>query len=115
MASNDNNDGLLLSPLENRPHGLPCNHRNEGILSKVRGCMFHFAFHLTHAPKGLNQEDRNAIQQMDLDAGFGTNGDVDAIFHTAPPGEEGFDISHEGGEFEVFEDLAAGLAAANGW
>ncbi len=65
---------------------------------------------MTHAPK-----DRNAVQQMDLDASFGTNDDVDTISHTAPPSEEGFDISHEGGEFEVFEDLAAGLAAANGW
>jgi hypothetical protein len=114
MASTDNNDGLLLLLLENRPHELPCNHRNEGILSKVRGCVFHFVFHLTHASKGLSQEDRNAVQQMDLDAGFGTNDDVDAISHTVPPGEEGFDISHEGGEFEVFEDLVAGLAAANG-
>lgn len=51
---------------------------------------------------------------MDLDAGFGTNDDADAISHTVPPGEEGFDISHEGGEFEVFEEVAAGLAAANG-
>ena len=72
-------------------------------------------FHLTYAPIGLDQVDRDAVQQMDLDTGFGTNDDVDAISRTAPPGEEGFDISHEGGEFEVFEDLAAGLAAANGW
>jgi hypothetical protein len=40
--------------------------------------------------------------------------DVDAISYTAPPGEEGFDISHEGGEFEVFEDVAAGLAESSG-
>jgi hypothetical protein len=115
MASIDNNDGSLLLLLENRLHGLLCNFRNEGILSKVRGCAFYFIFHLTYAPKGLNQEDRDAVQQMDLDTGFSTNNDVDAISRTAPPGEEGFDISHEGGEFEVFEDLAAGLAAANGW
>ena len=62
---------------------------------------------------GLDQEDRDAVQQMDLDAGIGAD-DVDAISHTAPPGEEGFDISHEGGEFEVFEDLVAGLAESGG-
>ena len=38
----------------------------------------------------------------------------DAVSYTAPPGEEGFDISHEGGEFEVFEDVAAGLAESSG-
>ncbi|KAF8883571.1 hypothetical protein BD779DRAFT_1417169, partial [Infundibulicybe gibba] len=26
--------------------------------------------------------------------------------HMPPPGDEGFDISHEGGEHEVFEELA---------
>jgi hypothetical protein len=50
---------------------------------------------------------------MDLDANYGTD-DVDAVSYTAPPGEEGFDISHEGGEFEVFEDVAAGLAESSG-
>lgn len=114
MASTDTNGELLLSLLESKRHGLPCNHRKGGTLSKVRGCAFLFVCYLTYVPKGLNQEDRDAVQQMDLDTGFGTNDDVDAISHTVPPGEEGFDISHEGGEFEVFEDLTAGLAAANG-
>ena len=31
-----------------------------------------------------------------------------------PPGEEGFDISHEGGEYEVFEELAEGVANLTG-
>ena len=31
-----------------------------------------------------------------------------------PPGDEGFDISHEGGEHEVFEDLAQGIADLTG-
>jgi hypothetical protein len=66
-----------------------------------------------HLQPGLNQEDHNAIQQMDSNANYGTD-NVDAIFYTAPPGEEGFDISHEGGEFEVFEDVAAGLAESSG-
>lgn len=54
---------------------------------------------------------------MDLDAGFvgDDDDDVDAISRMVPPGEEGFDISHEGGEFEVFDDLIAGLSASMGW
>ena len=51
----------------------------------------------------LSQEERDAIEEMDHDA------------DTAPPGEEGFDISHEGGKHEVFEDVAASLAEAAGW
>jgi hypothetical protein len=50
---------------------------------------------------------------MDLDMGHLTD-DVAAVSHTAPPGEEGFDISHEGGEHEVFDDLVDGLAQSNG-
>ena len=43
---------------------------------------------------------------MDRDAGFvGDDDDVDAISSMVPPNEEGFDISHERGEFEVFEEL----------
>lgn len=37
---------------------------------------------------------------------MGHANDVDAAWITVPPGEEGFDISHEGREYEVFEDLA---------
>jgi hypothetical protein len=50
---------------------------------------------------------------MDLDMGCLAD-DVTAVSHTAPPGEEGFDISHEGGEHEVFDDLVDGLAQSNG-
>ncbi|RDB19588.1 hypothetical protein Hypma_013286 [Hypsizygus marmoreus] len=60
------------------------------------------------------KEDREAIEQMDLDAGHSDN-DVDAVSHIVPPGDEGFGISHEGGEFEVFEDLADGLAQSIGY
>ena len=37
-----------------------------------------------------------------------------AISCTAPPGEEGFDISHEGGKHEVFKDIVASLAESMG-
>ena len=51
---------------------------------------------------------------MDNDAGHSLD-DFVAISCTAPPGEEGFDISHEGGEHEVFKDVAASLAESMGW
>ncbi|KAF8227689.1 hypothetical protein L208DRAFT_994249, partial [Tricholoma matsutake] len=37
------------------------------------------------------------------------------ISHIAPPGEEGLDISHEGGEHKVFEDLVETLAQSTGY
>lgn len=40
--------------------------------------------------------------------------DFAAISCTAPPGEEGFDISHEGGEHEVSKDVVASLAESTG-
>jgi len=48
---------------------------------------------------------------MDFEAGLTVDADV---FNTVPPGDEGFDISHEGGEFEVFNDLAEGIAGLTG-
>jgi hypothetical protein len=50
---------------------------------------------------------------MDMDRDL-MDAETSALFNTVPPGDEGFDISHEGGEFEVFEDLAEGLAGLNG-
>jgi hypothetical protein len=52
----------------------------------------------------LSHADRDAVENMDLDAGHSTE-DTAAVSHIAPPGKEGLDISHEGGEHEVFEDL----------
>ncbi|KAM6494952.1 hypothetical protein JOM56_009575 [Amanita muscaria] len=46
---------------------------------------------------------------MDLDTGF-TPDDTDAISNIPPPGDKGFDLSHEGGEYEVFEGLAEDIA-----
>jgi hypothetical protein len=61
----------------------------------------------------LSQVDREAVQRMDIDNGHSFD-DVEAVAHTVPPGDEAFDMSHEGGEFEVFEDIAAGLAQSIG-
>jgi len=44
-------------------------------------------------------------------------GDMDSFSEheiDPPPGDEGFDISHEGGEHEVFEELAQGIANLTG-
>ncbi|KAG2337981.1 hypothetical protein BDR05DRAFT_853324, partial [Suillus weaverae] len=40
--------------------------------------------------------------------------DVDALPYTAPPGDEGLDMSHEGGEYEAFEELAHEVAGISG-
>jgi len=57
------------------------------------------------------------IQQMDID-NAAIHGDADlnysSAFNSMPPGEEGFDFSHEGGEFEVFEAFADDLARLMG-
>lgn len=41
------------------------------------------------------------------------DGDSD-VFDTMPPGDEAFDISHEGGEHEVYEGIASELATLSG-
>lgn len=61
----------------------------------------------------LSQADRDAVEQMDFDADQNTN-DVAAASQVPPPGEEGYDLSHEGGEFSVFDDLAADIASMTG-
>lgn len=35
--------------------------------------------------------------------------------YTAPPGEEGLDLSYEGGEFEAFDGLSEQVASLSGW
>jgi hypothetical protein len=57
----------------------------------------------------LSHADHEAVENMDTDAGHSTE-DTATISHIAPPGKEGLDISHEGGEHEVFEDLIEMLA-----
>ncbi|KAG2159580.1 uncharacterized protein EDB93DRAFT_1074785 [Suillus bovinus] len=44
-----------------------------------------------------------------------TNINIDSIPRTVPPGEEGLDFSHEGGEYEAFEGLAQQMADLSGW
>lgn len=44
----------------------------------------------------------------------GTDDDVSAVANTVPLGEEGIETSHEGGEYNVFENLANEIASAGG-
>ena len=49
---------------------------------------------------------------MDVDLGFDA-GDFD-ILSGPPPGDEAFDLSHFGGEHEVFEDFAQEISKLAG-
>ena len=60
----------------------------------------------------LSQDDCNNVAEMDIDLDDATS--FLEVKLDPPPGDEGFDISHEGGEDEVFEDLAHGIADLNG-
>jgi hypothetical protein len=59
----------------------------------------------------MSAEDRDMVESMMADYGM----DVDALPYTAPPGDEGLDMSHEGGEYEAFEELAHEVAGISGW
>ncbi|KAG2738223.1 hypothetical protein P692DRAFT_20678251, partial [Suillus brevipes Sb2] len=55
----------------------------------------------------MSSADREAVEKMIIDVGMDTYTEHCA----APPGEEGFDISHEGGEYEAFEGLSEQVAS----
>lgn len=44
----------------------------------------------------------------------GAADDVTAAANVVPLGEEGFEMSHEGGEYDVFENLAREIASSTG-
>ena len=47
------------------------------------------------------------------DAGVDSSSDIAAIEHFPPPREEGFDLSHEGGKYKVFEGLIDKISQAS--
>ncbi|OJA17555.1 hypothetical protein AZE42_13216 [Rhizopogon vesiculosus] len=59
----------------------------------------------------MSAEDRGAVESMLVDVDV----DIESIPYTAPPGEEGVDLSHEGGEYEVFEGLGQQMADLSGY
>jgi hypothetical protein len=57
----------------------------------------------------MSMEDRQLVEDMMADYSM----DTDAPY-TAPPGEEGIELSHAGGEYEDFEGLAEQIADFGG-
>jgi hypothetical protein len=59
----------------------------------------------------MSYDEQEDVDKMDvnlmMDVDEDSMGGIDAVC-SAPPGDEGFDISHAGGEHEAFEGL--GLA-----
>ncbi|KAF8331610.1 hypothetical protein F5887DRAFT_1063993 [Amanita rubescens] len=60
----------------------------------------------------MDPDYRAAVTIMDLDM-TGSTADTDSVQNIAPPGEE-LEISHEGGDFEVFTDIAKTVVFATG-
>ncbi|KAG1775791.1 hypothetical protein EV702DRAFT_1180201 [Suillus placidus] len=59
----------------------------------------------------MSAEDREMVGTMMVDYDM----DLDQLPYTAPPGDEGLDMSHVGGEYEAFEGLAHEVAGISGW
>jgi hypothetical protein len=56
-------------------------------------------------------EDHEAVETMLINHDVNIN----SVSYTAPPGEEGADLSYEGGEYEAFKGLAQQMADISGW
>ncbi|KAG1867719.1 hypothetical protein F4604DRAFT_1927512 [Suillus subluteus] len=57
----------------------------------------------------MSTEDRDMVENMITDYGIS-----EMLPHTAPPGEEGLEFSHAGGEHEAFEGLASQITEISG-
>ncbi|TDL17787.1 hypothetical protein BD410DRAFT_807037 [Rickenella mellea] len=69
------------------------------------------------AIQGMSEADREVVAQTDVDDALPSAGTVEyeAAFNTIPPGDEAYDLSHEGGEHEVFEGFAEDLSRWTGY
>ncbi|EPQ52593.1 hypothetical protein GLOTRDRAFT_131828 [Gloeophyllum trabeum ATCC 11539] len=67
----------------------------------------------SEALQGMSMEERDIVMQMDGDLEAAPDLSDQAL-NSMPPGEEGYGLSHEGGEYEVFEDFANDLAQLTG-
>jgi hypothetical protein len=65
----------------------------------------------------MSYNNREDVDQMDvnltMDVDVDSMGGIDTVC-SAPPGDEGFDISHAGGEHEAFEGLADEVSKLTG-
>ncbi|KAI0040618.1 hypothetical protein FA95DRAFT_1611652, partial [Auriscalpium vulgare] len=65
---------------------------------------------------GMDQSDRDAVAAMDEDLPSGIGDhlldslEYEAATISVPPGEEGAQVSHEGGEYEMFQHFVVDLA-----
>lgn len=77
-------------------------------------CILFLTYWLLIVAVEMTYTEREMVSEMDNDCDMGGSTEDPAIFSTLPPGDEGFDISHEGGEHEVFEELSHDLAEITG-
>ncbi|KAG2112647.1 uncharacterized protein F5147DRAFT_771189 [Suillus discolor] len=59
----------------------------------------------------MPNKDHQLVEDMMANCGM----DVDRLPCTAPPVEEGMDMSHAGGEYEAFKGLAEKIADVSGY
>ena len=62
----------------------------------------------------MNFDKQHAIASMDIDEGIYSE-DVAAIDMAAPPIDTAIDVSHEGGEIDMFTELASEIVNATGY
>jgi hypothetical protein len=64
----------------------------------------------------MSAADRAEVERMDLDGGPNAAiiSDSAFAFDTIAPGDEGFDFSHEGGEYAIYETVANEVAGLHG-
>jgi hypothetical protein len=60
----------------------------------------------------MTSADWDIVETMMMDNGFAT--DTDLTPYTVPPGEEGLDLSYEGGEHEAFDGLSEQIVSLSG-
>jgi hypothetical protein len=64
---------------------------------------------------GLSAADRAQVEQMDLDGpSTAILADSAFAFDTIAPGDEGFNFSHEGGEYDIYETVVDEIAGLHG-
>ena len=111
----------LLSPQFSSLVGYPRDEKRlmSDALRKSTVCPLRLCYrYLTHAPE-MNWEAREALCEMDSDVDWGIAHDptdmvVDEAFDSAPPGRDGAELSHEGGEFCVYKHLISELKLSSG-
>lgn len=90
------------------------NQQREDANSKRQSCIqgtvtiFLCDVFLSSAEMSVRDHKAVKIMLVDLDV------NIEHTPYTAPPGEEGGDLSHEGGEHEAFEGLAQKITDLSG-